>query len=102
MMKKSLNEVIEIIEMCGNIACVNCKYRTVAGKYCELGDQEGILDLALDYLKELKRYVEGKRGETELFGTPLNENVSVRPEGVYCNVCGTRLDLERDDDDEDE
>ena len=100
MMKKSLDEVIEIIEMCGNIACVNCKYRTVAGKYCELGDQAGILDLALDYLKELKQYVMGEQAKTAAFGKRLSDNVAVLPEGIYCNVCGTRLDLERDDDED--
>ena len=52
----------------------------------------------LHYLKELKRYITGEQAKSHLFGIPLNENVSIRSEGVYCNVCGTRLDLEEEDD----
>ena len=58
--------------------------------YCDFRD-------ALFYLKELQRYVIGENAKTHLFGTRLNNNIVVKPEGIYCAVCGTRLDLEEDD-----
>ena len=96
----TLDEVIKAFDECQNGgSCKNCP-SSVMVDHDDYRCSEKHLDFAFYYLKELKRYVEGKRGETALFGTPLNENISVRSEGVYCNVCGARLDLERDDDDD--
>ena len=51
-------------------------------------------ETAVYYLKLLKKYEEAEKGRAAVFGKRLNENVMVLPEGVYCNVCGTRLDLD--------
>ena len=42
----------------------------------------------------LKKYEEAEKGRASVIGKRLNENVAVLPDGVYCNVCGTRLDLD--------
>lgn len=56
-------------------------------------------ETAVYYLKRLKKYEEAEKGRATVFGKRLNENVAVLPEGVYCNVCGTRLDLDEVNDD---
>lgn len=85
----TLEEVIAEYEK--RFDCTKCRYKWSCKKSCTGS-------WALDYLKDLQRYLYGEQGKARLFGTALNENVAIRPEGVYCNVCGTRLDLEKDDD----
>ena len=56
-------------------------------------------ETAVYYLKCLKKYEEAEKGRASVIGKRLNENVAVLPDGVYCNVCGTRLDLDEVSDD---
>ena len=87
----TLEEVIAEYEK--RFDCTKCRYKWTCKKSCTGS-------WALDYLKDLKSYVMGEQSKIAAFGKRLSDNVAVLPEGVYCNVCGTRLDLEEDDDED--
>ena len=95
---KTLDEVIKANECCDHgepdSRCEDCPYNGL-GACCHERESD-----ALHYLKELKSYVMGEKSRFSAFGKRLNDNVAVLPEGVYCNVCGTRLDFEKDEEDE--
>lgn len=97
---KTLDEVIKVVTErkahYDEVGCFYCHYSNHADcvSGCVLAD-------ALHYLKDLKSYVMGEQSKIAAFGKRLSNNVAVLPEGVYCNVCGTRLDLDEDDDNED-
>lgn len=118
---KTLDEVIQALEWCISDTeddCAGCPYDGEDG-----GCHQRNLD-ALHYLKafryakdtlelEKDRYQEAVRnceaaelkyrklaqslGEVGNAEIPLNPNVVFRPEGVYCGVCGSRLDQDREE-----
>ena len=51
---------------------------------------------AADYDKPCLHYLNAYR---QLSQGLVGENTEIRPEGIYCKVCGTRLDKDWDDED---
>ena len=54
------------------------------------GQRSSIFDDALHYLKAYK----------QLSSALLSENIEIREEGIYCKVCGSRLDKDLELEDE--
>ena len=84
---KLLAEVIKAFECCEHgepySNCEECSYVGI-GACCLEREND-----AIHYLNAYRQLSQGFVGE----------NTEIRPEGIYCKVCGTRLDKDWDDED---
>ena len=84
---KTLDEVIKANECCDHgeldSRCEDCPYNGI-GACCAERESD-----TLHYLEAYRKLSQGLVGE----------NTEIRPEGIYCKVCGTRLDKDWDDED---
>lgn len=82
---KTLDEVIKANECCNHgepdSRCEDCSYNGIG--FC-------CLERENDTLHYLKTYRQLSRGF-------VGENTEIRPDGIYCKVCGTRLDKDWED-----
>lgn len=83
---KTLDEVIKGLSVCYDVeGCYACPQSTDYGG-CDV-DWGYLTKDALHYLIAYRQLSRGFVGE----------NTEIRPEGIYCKVCGTRLDKDWDD-----
>lgn len=87
---KTLDEVIDDFEKACDLErrCENCSG-------C-LGQEEGCPNDGAESVPDALRYLKAYRQLSRGF---VGENTEIRPEGIYCKVCGTRLDKDWDDED---
>ena len=123
---KTLDEVIQAVDYCRfSSDCNPCPYREskscarekmtdalhylqhyrmlgndFAEKRQELEDEKARYQEAVRNCEEAElkyRKLAQSLGEVGNAEIPLNPNVVFRPEGVYCGVCGSRLDQDREE-----
>ena len=84
---KTLDEVIDIFEKACDLErrCEDCA-GCLAHEWCPNDGADAVPD-ALHYLQSYQ----------QLSGAFISQNTEIRPEGIYCKVCGTRLDKDYDD-----
>ena len=87
---KTLDEVIDAMERCSIPHYFDCKGCPYEDDDAEVGCRSD--DRDADALHYLNAYRQLSRGL-------VSENTEIRPEGIYCKVCGTRLDKDLDDED---
>ena len=87
---KTLDEVIKALEYCLNPVdnFWNCNAECPYIHCCDPSNHD-VTEDALHYLMAYRQLSRGLVGE----------NTEIRPEGIYCKVCGTRLDKDWDDED---
>lgn len=85
---KTLDEVITIFEKACDLdqRCEDCSGCLAHDEGCPNDGANAVPD-ALHYLEAYRQLSQGLVGE----------NTEIRPEGIYCKVCGTRLDKDWDD-----
>ena len=88
---KTLDEVIKAVHHCGLLTDFDDTYEDNGGcPYEDCSECEQKRMLGKDIIHYLEAYRQLSRGL-------VGENTEIRPEGIYCKVCGTRLDKDWDD-----